>query len=531
MDEKELMLHPWESQFKLPDTFNMVSLLLERHLKGEDADRTAIIFQDQKTTYGQLGAMTNKVGNGLIQQGIKPGDRVIILLYDRPEFMASFLGIMKIGAVPVPINMLATTSDLEFFIKDSQAVALIMENDIYDKLKNYLAENRNFKCLITHGLKAEGTLDLSDMIRNGSGQLDIYPTSKNDPSYWLYTSGTTGNPKGVIHLHKDLVYAVETWGRHVINFTRDDCVFCTSKLFFSYGLNFSLYLPLYYGASVVLNPDRPVPETVMAMIEHYKPTGLFSVPTAYGQMINYLEERGKKPDMGSLRFCNSAGEALPGSLFQKWKALFGIEILDGLGSSEASFIFISNRPGKVRENSSGQVLPGYTIEVRDAQRQPIPAGELGDLWIKGEAIFNAYWNHPEKTAETLVNGWMKTGDMGYLDETGYFFFSARGNDTMKVSGIWVSPLEVENALLAHPAVAECAVVGMEDAMGLIKPKAFVVLKKGHQASEELVKALQLHVKQNLTPHKYPRVIDFVDELPKTSTGKIQRYKLREQPKG
>lgn len=531
MNEKQLLLKPWESTFKLPDTFNMVSLLLERHLEGADAERTAIIFQDQKTTYGQLGAMTNKIGNGLIQMGIKPGDRVIILLYDRPEFIASFLGIMKIGAVPVPINMLATTEDLEFFIQDSQAAGLIMENDIHGKLIDFFANHPRYKCLITFGAAADGTVDLLDLVQNGSDRLETYPTSKDDPSYWLYTSGTTGNPKGVIHLHKDLVYSVETWGRHVVDFSRDDRVFCTSKLFFSYGLNFSLYLPLYYGASVVLNPDRPVPETVMAMIEHYRPTGLFSVPTSYGQMINYLEETGKKPDLSSLRFCNSAGEALPGSLLQRWKAIFGIEILDGLGSSEASLIFISNRPGKVKENSSGQVLPGYSAQVRDSLRNPLPAGELGDLWIKSEAIFNSYWNHPEKTAETLVDGWMKTGDMGHMDEQGYFFFSARGNDTMKVSGIWVSPLEVENALLAHPAVAECAVVGMQDAMGLIKPKAFVVLKKGHQAGDELVKALQVHVKQNLTPHKYPRIIDFVDELPKTSTGKIQRYKLRDQPKG
>jgi benzoate-CoA ligase family protein len=527
MEEKRFLLRPWENNFDLPSSFNMVSLLLERHLTGDHAKSPAIIFQDEKITYGQLGRMANKVGNGLMQLGIKPGDRVILLLHDRPEFMAVFLGAMKIGAVPVPINMLATQHDLEYFITDSQATAVVIENEIHEKLKEFLEGISGLKALVTHGDPVQGTVDLNSLIMNSSDLLDVYPTDKNDPSYWLYTSGTTGRPKGVIHLHKDLVYAVETWGKHVVDFKKEDCVFCSSKMFFSYGLNYSLYLPLYYGASVVLNPDRPVPETLMRMIERYRPTGLFSVPTAYGQMLNYFESSGKKPDLSSVRFCISAGEALPGSLLRRWKDLFGIEIFDGLGSSEVSFIFVSNRPGQVKENSSGKVLPGYTLEVRDQQRNSIPPCEIGDLWVKSETLFNCYWNDPQKSAETLVDGWMKTGDMGYQDTDGCFFYTGRANDTMKVSGIWVSPLEVENALLSHPAVAECAVVGMEDAMGLIKPKAFVVLKEGQQSGDELVKNLQVFVKQNLTPHKYPRVIEFVDDLPKTSTGKIQRYKLRE----
>jgi acyl-coenzyme A synthetase/AMP-(fatty) acid ligase len=246
-------------------------------------------------------------------------------------------------------------------------------------------------------------------------------------------------------------------------------------------------------------------------------------------MLNYLEESDANPDLTCLRFCISAGEALPGSLFKRWRDRFGIEIFDGLGSSEAGFIFISNRPGKIKESASGTPLPGYTIDVRDEFGKPVAPCEVGELWMKSNTIFHGYWNQPEKTAETLVDGWMKTGDTGYLDADGFFFFSARANDTMKVSGIWMSPLEVENALLSHPAVAECAVVGHEDAMGLVKPKGFVTLKGGYEPSDALVKALQVHVKQNLAPHKYPRVIEFVDDLPKTSTGKIQRYKLREAP--
>ena len=243
-------------------------------------------------------------------------------------------------------------------------------------------------------------------------------------------------------------------------------------------------------------------------------------------MINYLEETGKTPDLSCLRFCISAGEALPGTLFKRWLDKFGIEILDGLGSSEVSFIFVSNRPGMVKENASGLPLPGYAIEVRDDRCRQLPACEVGELWVKSETVFKCYYNQPAKTAETLVDGWMKTGDMGYLDADGYFYYSARANDTMKVSGIWVSPLEVENALLSHPSVAECAVVGEEDEMGLTKPKAYVTLKSGYQPGDQLVQEFKRHVKQKLAPYKYPRTIEFLDELPKTATGKIQRYKLR-----
>ncbi|WP_419662878.1 BclA3: benzoate-CoA ligase [Desulfosarcina variabilis str. Montpellier] len=523
----ELLLRPWEKGFSLPETFNMVSLLLERHLEGNRADRTAIIYRDNETTYRQLGCMTNQLGNGLLNQGIKPGERVVILLDDSPEYFATFLGAMKIGAVPVPINMLATVDDLDFFIRDSEAAAVVMEPSIYAKLSSRLTDIQGIKTLVMNGQPEKGGIGLSKLINDASDQLDVYPTSKMDHSYWLYTSGTTGKPKGVIHLHKDLVYAVETWGQHVVEFTPEDRVFCSSKLYFSYGLNFAMYLPLYYGASVILNPDRPLPETILSMIEKYRPTGLFSVPTSYGQQLNYIEAAENKPDLSSLRFCVSAGEALPGSLLRRWRGIFGIDILDGLGSSEVSLIFICNRPGKVRENASGLPLPGYTIEVRDELGNILPANELGDLWVKSNTLFHAYWKNPEKTAETLVDGWMKTGDMGHIDDDGYFYYSARANDTMKVSGIWVSPLEVEDALLSHAAVAECAVVGAEDDMGLIKVKAFINLKNGHQPGDEMTSELKRYVKQKLAPHKYPRVIEYVDELPKTATGKIQRFKLRE----
>lgn len=521
-------LRPWENGFQLPDTFNMAELLLERHLTGPRADQTAIICEDICVTYRQLGKMANQMGNSLRHLGVGHGDRVILLLSDRPEFIAMFLGAMKIGAVPVPVNAMATASDLHYFITDSKAAALVTESGFRDELDAITQNTPDLKTVIMLDSSGNGIHNLSDLMAAASDQCDLYPTAKTDHSYWLYTSGTTGRPKGVVHFHKDLVYAVETWGAHVVNFSANDRVFCSSKLFFSYGLNNALYLPLYYGASVILNPDRPLPETLLNLIEKHRPTGFFSVPTAYGQLLNHLETVSRTPDLTSLRFSASAGEALPGTLLKRWKDRFGIDILDGLGSSEAGFVYVSNLPGKVRENASGVVLPGHTIEVRDDFGNPVPPGELGELYVSSPSLFAEYWQKPEKTRETLVNGWMRTGDMGYLDEDGYFFYSARANDSMKVSGIWVSPLEIENALLSHPAVGECAVVAVRDAMGLTKPKAFVVLKTGHDEASDLTEALKNHVKQHLAPYKYPRFIEFVADLPKTATGKIQRFKLRDQ---
>jgi benzoate-CoA ligase family protein len=526
MSGTSIELRPWENGFQLPEQFNMASLLLERHLEGERADRPAILFDNQKISYSQLGRLTNQVGNGLAGLGINPHERVILLLNDSPEFIASFLGAMKIGAVPVPINVLATAKDLEYFIKDSQAAAVIAEHELFEKLSRVTGACPDLRRLIIRGGSEPGHPRLEELVEQASDQLDMYPTSKNDHSYWLYTSGTTGQPKGVIHQHKDLVYAVETWGRHVVAFKPDDVVYCVSRLFFSYGLNNGLYLPLYYGASVVLSPERPLPDEIIRIVEKYRPTMLFSVPTSYGQTLNHIENMEQPPDFSSLRGCISAGEALPGPLLDRWKKRFGLEILDGLGSSEVSFIYLCNLPGKVKKGSSGTLLPGYEAKILDEDEKFLPPGEVGDLWVKSQTLAEGYWNKPQKTAETFRDGWMKTGDRYFVDEDGYYFYFGRADDALKVSGIWVSPLEVEEALLSHDTVAECAIVAHKDDMGLVKPKAFVTVKNGITADEELVDQLKNFVKQKIAPYKYPRWIEFVDELPKTSTGKIQRYKLR-----
>ncbi|MBI2357933.1 MAG: benzoate-CoA ligase family protein, partial [Deltaproteobacteria bacterium] len=363
-----------------------------------------------------------------------------------------------------------------------------------------------------------------------SSKLEVFPTHRDDASYWLYSSGTTGQPKGVIHLHHDLVYSVETWGYHVMRFTPDDISYCVPRLFFSYGLNMALYLPLYYSAAVVLSPDRQEPAVVLRNIRRYRPTAFFSVPTSYGQILREIEDKGLDADLSSVRQCVSAGEALPGPLYDRWLRRFGIEIVDGLGSTEVGWVYITNIPGKVKRGSSGPLLPGYEAKIVDPEGKEVPPGEIGDLWVSSDSLPAGYWNKHEKNKETFVGRWMRTGDRYSRDADGYFFYAGRTDDVLKVSGIWVSPLEVEQALLENEAVAECAVIGSEDEMGLVKPMAFVTLRSGVQAGPELVKNLQRFVKDRLAPYKYPRWIEFVDELPKTVTGKIQRYKLRQLEK-
>ncbi|MBI4529559.1 MAG: benzoate-CoA ligase family protein [Deltaproteobacteria bacterium] len=520
-------LRPWEEGFTVPERFNMVSLLLERHLEQGHGKRIAVYTQDEKITYQQLYELTNRAGNALVNLGIEPEQRVILLLPDGPEFVATFLGAMKIGAVPVPINVLATPSDLTYFLNDSRAKVVVVGQEFLPKVAAIGKQCALLRHVVVVGDDPGENLSFRKLIDESASKLDVFPTHKDDASYWLYSSGTTGQPKGVIHLHHDLVFCVETWGYHVARFTPDDICYCVPRLFFSYGLNMALYLPLYYGAAVALSPHRQEPALVLENIRRYRPTLFFSVPTSYGQILREIEDKGIEADLSSVRYCVSAGEALPGPLYDRWLRRFGIEILDGLGSTEVGWVYISNIPGKVKRGSSGSLLPGYKSKIVDDAGQEVRPGEVGNLMVSSDSLPPGYWNKHEKTKETFLGTWMRTGDRYAIDEEGYFFYGGRADDVLKVSGIWVSPLEVEQALLEHEAVAECAVIGHEDEMNLIKPKAFVTLRAGFRPDRELIVALQKAVKERLAPYKYPRWIEFVDELPKTVTGKIQRYKLRQ----
>ncbi len=526
MDMKDIYLKPWEDGFTLPETFNMASLLLDRHIENGRGGRIAIHYKDQKVTYQDMYQLANQTGNAFSKLGAQKGDRVLIMMYDSPDWISVFLGAMKIGAVPVPINILATASDVEYFITDSQATLLVIEEDLLSKIENLPRSKTNLKEIIVRG-KAAGYSSLSDIRQGASTELAMFPTSALDHSYWLYTSGTTGQPKGVIHLHKDLVYAVENYGYHALSFTPDDVVYGIPRLFFSYGLNMILYLPFYYSASVVLDENRPVPEGVVANLQKYRPSVFIGVPTAYAQLLHYVNDNKLNPDFSHLRLCTSAGEALPGPIYDKCYKLLGVEILDGLGSSEVSWIYITNRPGKVRPPACGTVLPGYEVKLMNDDGVEVPRGQAGDLWVKSPTLAIGYWNKPDKTKDSFKDGWMMTGDCAVQDEDGYYFHHGRSNDTMKVSGIWVSPLEVEAALLAHDSVAQCAVVAKRDEQDLIKPQAFIVLKAGVAGDDALKKDLKNFVKERLAPYKYPRWIEFVGELPMTATGKIQRFKLRQ----
>ncbi|SPF45661.1 Benzoate--CoA ligase [Syntrophobacter sp. SbD1] len=523
MGLNDICMRPWEEGFSLPEKFNMVSLYLERHIEGGRGDRVAVYYKDRRVTYKDIFELTNRVGNAFSRLGLKKGDRVVMMMYDSPDWIAVYLGAMKMGAVPVPVNILATQSDLEYFIKDSEASALVVEEDLLPKIKDVSSSGIK---IVVRGKKIDGIPSLDEIIEAASPSLEMYQTSKLDHSYWLYTSGTTGKPKGVVHLHKDLVYAIEVYGS-TIGFTPDDICYGVPKLFFSYGLNMGLQLPFYYGAAVALVEDRPVPAGVLENLQKYRPTMFFSVPTAYAQMLQHLEENGLNPDLNFLRICTSAGEALPPVLYNRWYDRFRVEILDGLGSSEVSWIYISSHPGKVRPGLCGTVLPGYQVKLLDEKGNEVPKGEVGDLWVKSNSVTCGYWNKPEQNQESYLDGWMKTGDCAMVDEDDYFVHRGRSGDAIKVSGIWVSPLEVEATLLEHLAVAQCAVVAKRDANDLIKPKAFVVLKSGYTPDEKLAKELQDFVKTRLAPYKYPRWIEFLEQLPMTATGKIQRFKLRE----
>ncbi|HEY7063568.1 MAG TPA: benzoate-CoA ligase family protein [Chloroflexota bacterium] len=516
---------PDEGAEDVPERFNMATALVDRHLEAGRGDQVAVYYGDQQLSYWDLAALVNRTGNGLRSLGLGLEDRVVLLLPDCPEFISTFLGAMKIGAVPVPVNTLATLEDLGYYLRDSRAHAVVLAADCLERVEALRPELRHLRHVVLLGDSRPNTESFAALVGAQSAELAAAPTSRDDASYWLYSSGTTGRPKGVVHLHQDMVYCTRAYAEHVVRFGPQDISYSASKLFFSYGLVNSLYLPLWSGGAVALNPARPDAPTILETIERYRPTLFFSVPTSYAQIIREIETRAQPPDLTSLRLCVSAGEALPSPLYERWRELTGVEVLDGVGSSEIGYIAISNFPGRSHPGTSGELIPGYQARVVDEDGASVPQGEVGDLWVRSRSTAALYWNQHDRTKQTFVGEWLKTGDKYYLDEAGYYVYAGRSDDMLKVGGIWVSPMEVEAVLLAHSDVAEAAVVGVADEAGLVKPKAYVVCKNG-EGDEELARALQEWVRDRLAHYKYPRTIEFVPELPKTATGKIQRYRLR-----
>jgi benzoate-CoA ligase family protein len=510
----------------VPETFNVATYFVDRNVTEGRGDRIAIECGDARIPYHDVLGNVNRFGTALRDElGVRPEERVLLLLLDGPEFIYSFFGAIKIGAVPVPLNTLWKPADYQYVLRDSRAAVIVVSEALLPQIEQIPpAERGRLKHIVVVTEKHAQTT-FSELLAAGSPELDAAPTSRDAPAFWQYSSGSTGLPKGCVHLHHDLVICAEMYGRQVLNIQQSDRTFSVAKLFFAYGLGNALTMPFSVGATTILWPGPPTPQNVYSVIERHRPTIFYSVPTGFGMLLAHVRQ--PDFDLSSIRVAISAGEALPEALSARFTQRFGIDIIDAIGSTEALYMFISNRPGAIRPGSSGQLVPGYEARLLDDGGQPVPCGEIGNLWIEGDSVCAGYWNQHEKTKATFQGQWLRTGDKYTQDQDGYFWYAGRGDDMLKVGGQWVSPVEVENALIAHASVLECGVVGHEDHDALTKPMAFVVLRDGAAPSPELAKELQQFVREHLADYKRPRWVEFLAELPKTATGKIQRFKLRE----
>lgn len=508
--------------------FNAAEYFVDRHLQEGRGGRVAIECGDERITYAQLSERVNRFGAGLRDSlAVRMEERVFLLLPDIPEFAYCFFGAIKLGAVPVPINTLLRANEYEYLLNDTRARVAVVSEPLAHLILQIPRERLGFlRTLIIVGAAPPGTISFADFLASHSDQLTAAPTCKDDAAFWLYSSGSTGFPKGCIHLHHDMVVATGQYALQVLKISESDRFFSAAKLFFAYGLGNGLYFPLAVGGTSILCPGPPSPQNVYATIERHRPTLFFSMPSNFAALMEFRRESGEF-DLSSVRLAVSAGEALPAALCERLNKRFGFEVLDGIGSTEALHIFISNSPGDVRHGSSGRLLPGCEAKILDERGQPVPAGEVGTLWVKSDASCAAYWNRHERTKQTIKGEWLSTGDQFYQDADGYYWFMGRTDDMLKVSGAWVSPVEIESVLLEHEAVAEVAVVAQPDKHGLAKPVAWVVLRRGFTGNSELVATLLDFVVARLPSYKRPRKFEFVSELPRTATGKIRRFKLRQ----
>jgi benzoate-CoA ligase len=511
----------------IPRDYNAAHDLIERNLAAGRADKVAYIDDAGTYTYGELAARVNRCANALTALGIEPEQRVLLCHLDTIDFPSVFLGAIKAGIVPIATNTLLMTHDYDYMLRDSRARALIVSAPLLSTFAPLLDKHRRLAHVIVSGAQGElasGHLSLSRLMAESSTSFAPADTTRDDACFWLYSSGSTGAPKGTVHLHSSLVTTAELYARPLIGITAADLVFSAAKLFFAYGLGNALTFPLAVGATAVLMAERPTPAAVFARLRKHQPTIFYGVPTLFAALLASAE-RPKREEL-NLRCAVSAGEALPAEIGRRWTEHFGIDILDGLGSTEMLHIFLSNAPGAVRYGTSGMPVPGYELRIVGDSGEPVLAGEVGELQVAGPTSAMGYWNNRDKTRDTFQGRWTRSGDKYSIDADGYYVYAGRSDDMLKVGGIYVSPVEVESALVTHAAVLEAAVIGRADEEELVKPAAYVVLKSGEVPSTELAERLRLHVKSLLAPYKCPRWVEFVDELPKTATGKIQRFKLR-----
>ncbi|TCJ14846.1 benzoate-CoA ligase family protein [Rubrobacter taiwanensis] len=505
----------------VPQWYN-ASLLVDRNLEAGREGRVAVYCCEEEVTYGELARRINSLGNALRELGVRREQRVLMVLNDTPAFPVTFFAAIRIGAVPIPTNTLLKSDDYRFFLHDSEAVAVVFDPVHEEKVRAALNGHPEEVRLISTG-GAEGAHAFGELISSGGEELSPARTHRDDAAFWLYSSGSTGRPKGAVHLQHDILYTCETYARHVLKITGDDRCFSASKLFHAYGLGNNMTFPYWAGASTVLYPGKPAPQAVLETIERYRPTLFYSVPTLYNAILNHpgAAER----DLSSVRLCVSAAEALPAGIWRRWKETFGLTILDGIGSTEMLHIFCSNAEDALKPGSSGVPVPGYELEIRDEHGYPVEPGEAGYLYVKGDSAAAYYWRNHEKTKKTMQGEWLAAGDWYRQDEDGFFWYEGRSDDMIKVGGLWVSPVEIESTLGEHPAVVEAAAVGVQ-VDELTRIKAYVILREGYEGSGELVGELQDWCKERLKRYQYPHIVEFVEDLPRTVTGKIQRFKLR-----
>jgi len=509
----------------LPLTYNAVEIL--EHNLTNRADKVALYSAEREMTFQQVAHEANQVGHALKKLGVRQGDYVGILALDGPAWVSTFFGILKIGGIAIGMNTLLTPSEYAYMLRDSRARVLIVHEMLQETVAQFREELDFLEHVIVIGQpKRTGDPAWAAWIKNEPTELARAATHRDDFCTLNYSSGTTGMPKGILHSHKDYPLTSQLWGVNVLGLREDDRTFGAPKLFFTFGLGGVLIFAWYVGASVVLHPGPPrIASQMLEIIDRFKPTILYHAPTGYAATAA-VENLTEKYDLSSLRLCVSAGESLPAPVWQAWKEKTGLDIIDGIGSTENFHIFLSNRPDDIRPGSSGKPFAGYELKIVDDAGHEMPRGEIGNLLVKGETAALFYLHQYERSQQTFQGQWLFTGDKYYVDEDGYYWHAGRSDDMLKVGGIWVSPVEVESTLISHEAVLECAVIGEVDQSDLVKPKAFIILNEDYEPTDELREQLISYCVEKMAAYKRPRWIEFVDDLPKTATGKIQRFKLR-----
>jgi len=508
----------------IPRDYNAAHDLIQRNLDAGRGDKTAFIDDRGSYSYAELDRRSAQFANLLGDLGLEMEQRILLCLHDTIDFPTCFLGAIKAGVVPVAVNTLLARHDYEHMLRDSRARIAVVSAALLPLFEPLLEQMPFLDRIVVSAGDAGDENSLARLLGEQPGECEIAPTNSDDACFWLYSSGSTGAPKGTVHVHSSMIQTAELYARPTLGIGEDDVVFSAAKLFFAYGLGNGLSFPLAVGATAVLTAERPTPAAVFTRLREHKPSIFYGVPTLYAAMLADpgLPDR----EQLNLRRCVSAGEALPEEIGKRWSAHYGVDILDGIGSTEMLHIFLSNSPDDLRYGTTGRPVPGYEVRLVDENGEQPPADEPGELLICGPTAANGYWNNRAKSRATFQGPWTSSGDKYLRDADGYYVYAGRSDDMLKVSGIYVSPIEVESTLITHGAVLEAAVIGREDDDKLIKPLAFIVLKPGHEASDELAAELKSHVKSLLAPYKYPRWFEFIDDLPKTATGKIQRFKLR-----